>query len=82
MMIVVLALLAYAYGLAGRTGMNNNTTLKGRTGFDDFWVGTKAYFDRILVDIVVLAVIYILLVGVRARQVSWRGFSNNPDRSA
>jgi len=62
--IVVLALLAYAYVLAGWTGMNKSTTLMGRTAFDDFWVGTKAYFGRILAGIVVLAVIYILLVGV------------------
>ena len=62
--IVVLALLAYAYVLAGWTGMNKTTTLKGKTGFDDFWTGTKTYFDRILVGVVVLAVIYVLLVGV------------------
>ena len=62
--IVILALLAYAYVLAGWTGMNKSTTLMGRTAFDDFWVGTKAYFGRILAGIVVLAVIYILLVGV------------------
>jgi len=62
--VLVLALFAYAYLLAGWTGMNKNAALKGRTGFDDFWVGTKAYFDRLLIGIVVLAVIYILLVGV------------------
>jgi hypothetical protein len=62
--IVVLALLAYAYVLAGWTGMNKNTTLTGRTGFGDFWAGTKAYFGRILGGIVVLAVIYLLLAGV------------------
>jgi len=62
--IVVLALLAYAYVLAGWTGMNKNTTLTGRTGFGDFWIGTKVYFGRILGGIVVLAVIYILLAGV------------------
>jgi hypothetical protein len=62
--IVVLALLGYAYVLAGWTGMNKNTTLTGRTMFGDFWAGTKAYFGRILGGIVVLTVIYILLVGV------------------
>ena len=62
--IVVLALLGYAYVLAGWTGMNKSTTLTGRTAFGDFWAGTKAYFGRILGGIVVLAVIYILLVGV------------------
>jgi len=62
--IVVLALLAYAYVLAGWTGMNRNATLTGRTGFGDFWIGTKVYFGRILGGIVVLAVIYILLAGV------------------
>jgi hypothetical protein len=60
--IVVLALLAYAYVLAGWAGMNKNATLTGRTVFGDFWVGTKAYFGRILGGIVVLAVIYIVLV--------------------
>ena len=66
--IVVLALLAYAYVLAGWTGMNRNATLTGRTVFGDFWSGTKAYFGRILAGVVVLAVIYILLavVGVAA----------------
>ena len=62
--IVVLALLGYAYVLAGWTGMNKSTTLTGRTAFGDFWAGTKVYFGRILGGIVVLAVIYILLVGV------------------
>ena len=62
--IVVLALLAYAYVLAGWTGMNKNTTLTGRTEFGDFWIGTKVYFGRILGGIIVLAVIYILLAGV------------------
>ena len=62
--IVVLALLGYAYVLAGWTGMNKSTTLTGRTAFGDFWAGTKAYFGRILGGIVVLVVIYILLVGV------------------
>jgi hypothetical protein len=62
--ILVLALLAYAYVLAGWAGMNKNTTLTGRTVFGDFWAGTKAYFGRILGGIVVLAVIYILLAGV------------------
>jgi hypothetical protein len=57
-------LLGYAYVLAGWTGMNKSTTLTGRTAFGDFWAGTKAYFGRILGGIVVLAVIYILLVGV------------------
>jgi hypothetical protein len=66
--IVVLALLAYAYVLAGWTGMSRNATLTGKTGFSDFWSGTKAYFGRILAGVVVLAVIYILLavVGVAA----------------
>lgn len=62
--IVILALLGYAYVLAGWTGMNKSTTLTGRTAFGDFWAGTKAYFGRILGGIVVLAVIYTLLVGV------------------
>jgi uncharacterized membrane protein len=66
--IVVLALLAYAYVLAGWTGMNKSAMLTGKTMFGDFWVGTKAYFGRILGGIVVLAVIYIILavVGVAA----------------
>lgn len=62
--IVILALLAYAYVLAGWVEMNKNATLTGRTVFNDFWVGTKAYFGRILVGIVVLAVIYLVLVMV------------------
>ena len=66
--IVILALLAYAYVLAGWTEMNKNATLTGRTVFNDFWVGTSVYFGRILVGIVVLAVIYLILaiVGVAA----------------
>lgn len=59
--IIVLALVAYAYVLAGWAGMNKNTALTGRTVFNDFWAGTKAYFGRILGGIVVLAVIYIVL---------------------
>jgi len=66
--IVILALLAYAYVLAGWAEMNKNATLRGRTLFNDFWVGTKTYFGRILVGIVVLAVIYLVLaiVGLAA----------------
>ena len=66
--IIVLALLAYAYVLAGWAGMNKNATLTGKTVFSDFWAGTKAYFGRILAGVVVLAVIYVLLavVGVAA----------------
>jgi hypothetical protein len=59
--IIILALLAYAYVLAGWAEMNKNATLMGRTVFNDFWVGTKAYFGRILVGIVVFAVIYLVL---------------------
>ncbi|WP_455363326.1 DUF7847 domain-containing protein [[Eubacterium] cellulosolvens] len=66
--IIVLALLAYAYVLAGWAGMNRNTTIAGKTVFEDFWAGAKAYFGRILGGIVVLAVIYIVLaiVGIAA----------------
>jgi hypothetical protein len=60
--IVVLALLGYAYVLAGWTEMNRNATLTGKTVFDDFWVGAKRYFGRILAGTVVLAVIYLVLV--------------------
>ena len=60
--VIVLALLAYAYVLAGWTGMNKNVALTGRTVFNDFWIGTKTYFRRIVGGIVVLAVVYILLV--------------------
>jgi hypothetical protein len=60
--IVILAFLAYAYVLAGWAEMNKNAALRGRTLFNDFWVGTKAYFGRILVGIVVLAIIYLVLV--------------------
>jgi hypothetical protein len=60
--IIVLALLGYAYVLAGWAGMNKNGALTGRTVFNDFWVGTKAYFGRILGGIVVLLVIYLLLI--------------------
>jgi hypothetical protein len=65
---VILALLAYAYVLAGWAEMNKNATLTGRTVFNDFWVGTKVYFGRILVGIVVLAVIYLVfsIVGLAA----------------
>jgi hypothetical protein len=66
--IIILALLAYAYVLAGWAEMNKNATLIGKTVFNDFWVGTKAYFGRILVGIVVLAIIYLILaiVGLAA----------------
>jgi len=66
--IIVLALVGYAYVLAGWAGMNRNATLTGRTVFNDFWAGIKAYFGRILGGIVVLAVIYLILaiVGVAA----------------
>ena len=60
--VIVLGLLAYAYVLAGWTGMNKNVTLTGRTVFNDFWTGTKTYFRRIVGGIVVLAVIYVLLL--------------------
>jgi hypothetical protein len=62
--IIVLALLGYAYVLAGWAGMNKNATLTGRTVFNDFWTGTKAYFAKILGGIVVLLVIYLLLIVV------------------
>jgi len=66
--IVVLALLAYAYVLAGWAGMNKHATMTGETTFNDFWSGTKAYFGRMLGAIIVLAVIYIVLfvLGVAA----------------
>jgi hypothetical protein len=60
--IVVLALLAYAYVLAGWAGMNKNATMTGKTAFNDFWSGTKAYFGRMLGAIIVLAVVYVVLV--------------------
>lgn len=60
--VVVLALLAYAYVLAGWAGMNKNATITGNTTFNDFWSGAKAYFGRMLGAIVLLAVIYIVLV--------------------
>ncbi len=60
--IIVLALLSYAYVLAGWAGMNRNVTLTGKTLFADFWTGTRTYFGRILTGIIVLAVIYIVLV--------------------
>lgn len=62
LIIIVLALIAYAYVLAGWALMNKNVTLAGRTVFNDFWSGTKTYFGRILGGIVILAVIYIVLV--------------------
>ena len=62
--IVALAILGYAYVLAGWTGMNKNVATTGKTVFDDFWAGTKAYFGRILGGIVVLALIYIVLVAL------------------
>jgi magnesium-transporting ATPase (P-type) len=66
--VVILALLGYAYVLAGWTEMNKNTTLAGKTVFNDFWVGTKTYFGRIIAGLVVLGVIYIVLalVGIAA----------------
>jgi len=66
--IVVLALLAYAYVLAGWAGMNKNAITTGETTFNDFWSGTKAYFGRMLGAIIILAVIYIALfvIGVAA----------------
>jgi hypothetical protein len=62
--IIVLALLGYAYVLAGWAGMNKNAALTGRTMFNDFWVGTSTYFGRILGGIIVLSVIYLLLIVV------------------
>jgi hypothetical protein len=59
--IIILALLAYAYVTAGWVEMNRNATLTGRTVFNDFWAGTKMYFGRVLVGIVVLAVFYLIL---------------------
>jgi len=66
--VIILALLAYAYVLAGWAEMNKNATLMGRTVFNDFWVGTNAYFGRILVGIILLAVFYLVLaiVGLAA----------------
>jgi hypothetical protein len=62
--IIVLAVLGYAYVLAGWAGMNKNAALTGRTVFNDFWVGTSTYFGRILSGIVILSVIYLLLIVV------------------
>jgi len=60
--IIILAVIAYAYVLAGWAAMNKNTALNGKTVFNDFWSGTRMYFGRILGGIVILAVIYIVLV--------------------
>jgi hypothetical protein len=62
--IIALAVVGYAYVLAGWAGMNKKATLTGKTAFDDFWSGTKAYFGRILGGIIVLVLIYIALVVV------------------
>ncbi len=62
--IIVLALVVYAYVLAGWAGMNKNTTTTGKTVFNDFWSGAKTYFGRILIGIILLAVIYIVLIVV------------------
>jgi hypothetical protein len=64
LIVIVLALLAYSYVLAGWAGMNKNATVSGKTTFDHFWIGTKAYFGRILGGIVVLALIYLALAAV------------------
>jgi hypothetical protein len=66
--IVVLALLGYAYVLAGWAEMNRNTTLGRKTVFNDFWTGTKKYFGRMLAGLVVLGVVYLVLgiIGVGA----------------
>jgi len=60
--IIILAVIAYAYVLAGWAAMNKNVALNGKTVFNDFWSGTKMYLGRIFGGIVILAVIYIVLV--------------------
>ena len=62
LVIIVVAVIAYAYVLAGWARMNKNVTLTGKTMFNDFWAGTKGYFGRILGGIIVLGVIYIVLI--------------------
>jgi len=62
LIIIVIAILAYAYVAAGWAGMNKSTTLIGRTAIDDFWVGAKTYFGRILGGIILLIVIHLVLI--------------------
>jgi len=62
LIIVVIAILAYAYVAAGWAGMNKTATLTSRTTLDDFWVGAKTYFGRILSGVIVLIVIHLALI--------------------
>jgi len=62
LIIIAIAIVAYAYVLAGWTGMNKSVTLTGKTVLNDFWLGTKTYFGRILGGIIALAVIHIVLI--------------------
>ena len=61
---IILAVLAYSYVLAGWAEMNRNAVLTGKTGFDDFWAGTRKYFKRVLATVLVLALIYVVLVAL------------------
>jgi len=62
LIIIVIAILAYAYVAAAWAGMNKSATLTGRTALDDFWAGAKKYFGRILGGILALIVIHLVLI--------------------
>jgi hypothetical protein len=64
----ILALVIFAVVVAGMSNLNKMVLLTGETSFDDFKIGVKRYFARILGGVIVLAVIYVIIffIGVGA----------------
>lgn len=57
----ILALIIFVAIVAGMSNLNKTALLSGKTSFDDFKVGVKKYFARILGGAVLLGVIYLII---------------------
>jgi hypothetical protein len=66
--IFVLALILLVTVIAGMANLNKMALLTGETSFDDFKIGVKKYFTRILGGAILFLVIYLIifLIGVGA----------------
>ena len=64
--LAILALVILVAVIAGMANLNKTALLSGKTSFDDFKIGAKKYFTRILVGVIVFTIIYLLIffVGV------------------
>jgi len=68
LILFVVALVLFTAIVAGTSNLNKAALLTSETSFDDFKIGVKKYFARILGGVIVLAIIYVVIffIGVGA----------------